>query len=437
MSQRAANRSRRIFFSAGEPSGDLHAANLIRELRRADPSIECFGYGGPRMQEAGCRLEANTTAMAVMWFLKVLLNLHKFWELYKRADRIFAAERLDAVVLIDYPGFNWWIARCARQHDVPVFYYCPPQVWAWARWRMKKMRRLVDHVLCGLPFERKWYADHGCRAVLVGHPFVDEVRERVLDHEFIAQIQRDQQPLITLLPGSRTQELDHNLRLMLRAAKRVQLHVPETRLALACVSDEHARTARQAVAAAGIEAEVHAGRTPELIHAATCCMAVSGSVSLELLCHAKPTVIVYQVSRTGYAAQHVMRKVRYITLVNLLASDDALAPRTRASERGAGAPEAQLFPEYLTWRDCSEQMAAHVVRWLTDEPLRAACVRGLHALREELPGGAARAAAEYIMAEITDAGHPIPSPHWDAAATSATRHSTTPGAAHAGPLDDG
>ncbi len=139
-----------IFFSVGEPSGDLHGANLIRQLRQRCPGIEVVGYGGPKMAEAGCRLHADLTALAVMWFARVLINLHKFWGLVSRADRYFRHHRPDAVVLIDYPGMNWWIARRAKVHGIPVFYYTPPQIWAWARWRVKKMRRLVDHVLCSL-----------------------------------------------------------------------------------------------------------------------------------------------------------------------------------------------------------------------------------------------------------------------------------------------
>ena len=137
----------RVFFSAGEPSGDLHGANLIRQLQARCNGFEAIGYGGPQMAAAGCRLHADLTALAVMWFARALASLHKFWALVVQADKCFQHERPDAVVLIDYPGFNWWIARRAKAHGIPVFYYCPPQIWAWAQWRVRKMRRLADHVL--------------------------------------------------------------------------------------------------------------------------------------------------------------------------------------------------------------------------------------------------------------------------------------------------
>ncbi|MEM1305143.1 MAG: lipid-A-disaccharide synthase, partial [Planctomycetota bacterium] len=161
----------KIFFSVGEPSGDLHGANLIRELKKTGDDWEFVGYGGPRMAAAGARLHEDLTKLAVMWFARVLLNLHKFIGLKRRAERYFLEHRPDAVVLIDYPGFNWHIARVARKQGIPVFYYGTPQLWGWASWRVKKLRRDVGHALCKLPFEEPWLRERGCNATFVGHPY--------------------------------------------------------------------------------------------------------------------------------------------------------------------------------------------------------------------------------------------------------------------------
>src|SRR5262245_31014389 len=126
----------RIFLSAGEPSGDLHGANLIRELRRRHPDIEVVGFGGDRMTEAGARLLYPLCNLAVMWFLRVLTNLALFIRLTWRADRYFRDEKPDAVVLIDFPGFHWGLAKRAHARGIPVFYFVPPQLWAWAGWRV-------------------------------------------------------------------------------------------------------------------------------------------------------------------------------------------------------------------------------------------------------------------------------------------------------------
>jgi lipid-A-disaccharide synthase len=201
----------KIFFSVGEPSGDLHGSNLIRELRARRPDCEFVGYGGPRMAAAGCELHEDLTKLAVMWIVQVALNIHKFWGLYKRADAYFRDHRPDAVVLIDYPGFNWWIAARAKAHGIPVIYYGVPQLWAWAGWRIKKMRRYIDYVLCKLPFEERWYRERGCNATFVGHPYFDQLRAERLDAEFIDQLQAGDGPLVAILPGSRTQEVKSNL----------------------------------------------------------------------------------------------------------------------------------------------------------------------------------------------------------------------------------
>src|SRR5579871_5272372 len=129
----------RIFFSAGEPSGELHGANLIRTLQQSQPGVECIGFGGERMRQAGCQLLYPLSQLAVMWFWRVLVRAPVFLDLIARADRFFRQQRPDAVVLIDYPGFNWWLARRAHCHGIPVFYFVPPQLWGWAGWRVEKV----------------------------------------------------------------------------------------------------------------------------------------------------------------------------------------------------------------------------------------------------------------------------------------------------------
>jgi lipid-A-disaccharide synthase len=395
----------RLFFCAGEPRGDLHAANLIRRLRERAPDLEAVGYGGPRMAAAGCQLHADLTELAVMWFLRALTNIHKFWDLCSRADRYFRHHRPDGVVLIDYPGFNWWIAWRAKIHGIPVFYYTPPQIWAWATWRARKMKRLSDHVLCSLPFEEAWFRERGSNATFVGHPFFDEVRQHKLDETFLESQRGREGPLVTILPGSRTQEVLHNLPWFLKAAERVRDTVPAARFAIAAFKPEHARMANEMVNAtkwSKQHIEIHCGRTPELMHLATCCMACSGSVSMELLYHTKPTVIHYRISPLAYSVQKRFRKVKYITLVNLLSTGE-LYP-TDLSPYDPGQPDAEkvLFPEYLTSEDKSAAVAGHVIQWLSDPAVLARQVAALEVLKAKVAhGGASARAADYILAEMS------------------------------------
>lgn len=408
-----AARPLRIFFSVGEPSGDLHGANLIRKLRERCPQVETMGYGGPQMASAGCCLHTDLTALAVMWFARALANLHVFWGLVGRADRFFRHHRPDAVVLIDYPGFNWWIARRAKAHGIPVFYYTPPQIWAWAQWRVHKMRKLADHVLCSLPFEEPWLRGHGCNATFVGHPFFDEVRRQSLDASFLARLRGLPGPLVAILPGSRTQEVTHNLKWFLRAAGHVREAVPGVRFAIASFKPHQAEIAAREVARAGLPIEIHTGRTPELIRAADCCMACSGSVSLELLYQTKPTVILYWVSPLAFRVQQLFRRVKYITLVNLLVTDELFPKDVTPYDPGQIDADRVLFPEYLTCEDKSSQIAAHVTRWLTDPAAREALVARLAELKAVVGhGGASARASDYILGVLGGPRASVPPPHF-------------------------
>ena len=394
----------RIYLSAGEPSGDLHGANLIGELRRRG-AAQFAGLGGPRMQAAGCELVRDMSDLAVMGLFPALVKLPQFFRLLAQVERSWDASRPDAVVLIDYPGFNWHVARKAKHRGIPVFYYGLPQLWAWASWRVKKVQQFVDHALCKLPFEEAWFRDRGCNATYVGHPYFDELRAQRLDEAFLEQA-RSPGRLVTILPGSRTQEVKSNLPMLLAAAARVRREVRGVRLAIASYNARQAALARQLVAAGPVPADVHLARTPELIAAADCCLAVSGSVSLELLYHAKPSVIVYRVPRWMYSVMWRMVHVRYITLVNLLASDEPLDARGQRQpyESGATGHEQVLFPEYPTWQDRSADIADHAIRWLSDEPERQRLIGRLRELRELVAmGGASARAADYIVDQLTAA----------------------------------
>ena len=403
----------RVFFSVGEPSGDIHGANLIRHLKARNEHIECVGYGGPKMAQAGCNLHTDLTALAVMWLFRVLINLHKFWGLVSRADRYFRHHRPDAVVLIDYPGFNWWIARRAKVHGIPVFYYTPPQIWAWAQWRIKKMRQLVDHVLAALPFEAEWFQQKGCNATFIGHPYFDEVEREPLDRAFMQRFRHQPGSLVTILPGSRTQEVEKNLAAFLDAAEKVRAQVPEVRFAVSPFRKKHAQTVEEMLETRGIEADVHVGKTPELIHLADACMAVSGSVSLELLFHAKPTVIQYKITPLEFFVQKFFRKVKYITLVNLLTTDEIFPEDVTPYDPSQPDADRVLFPEYLTCEDKSTQVANHVIEWLTNDSARQKRVAQLRELRDEVGhGGAASHAADYILETLQGKETRPPRPHF-------------------------
>jgi lipid-A-disaccharide synthase len=365
-----------VFLSAGEPSGDLHGSNLIRAIRGRYPDARVAAFGGDRIRAAGADLLYSLTDLAVMWLGRALANLPTFFRVAKLAETYFRTERPDAVVLIDYPGFHWHIAKRAHRAGIPVYYFVPPQLWAWAGWRVRKMRKWVDCVLTALPFEDEWYRARGVRTHYVGHPYFDELDRQRLDADFLAGQRRHPGSVVALLPGSRNQEVTANFPLMLAAAKRVHAVRPDVRFLVASFNDRQAAAAREMLAGAHLPAEVHVGRTPEVIELAAASLAVSGSVGLELMYRLTPTVVVYKVSQVFYRLAQLIKTCRYISLVNLLAG-------------------AELFPEFASPRNDSEVMAGRILHWLNDPAERAARVSELKALkaRVAIPGACDRAAA--------------------------------------------
>jgi lipid-A-disaccharide synthase len=378
----------RIFISAGEPSGDLHGANLVRALRAVQPDIECLGFGGEKMADAGCRLLYPLCQLAVMGFVRVFASAHKFLELLQQAKRSFSSARPDVVVLIDFPGFNWWIARLAHAQGIPVVYFVPPQIWAWARWRIRKMRRYVDFVLCTLPFEEEWYTARRVSARYLGHPFFDELPAQKLDEEFLLRMSEHGEKIIGLLPGSRGQEVRHNLPTLVEAARRIHAARPDTRFLVACFRDAHweyvTRYLRERHASF---IEPYLGKTPEIIQKSFACVAVSGSVGLELLYRAKPTVVVYRYQWYHVPVVAVLKKVKYISIVNLLA-------------------QSELFPEFLTVRCPAKEVSEQLIRWL-DDPLayEESCCRLQTLCNRVAETGACCRAAQFILDLISSKRH--------------------------------
>ena len=258
------------------------------------------------------------------------------------------------------------------------------------------MRRLVDHVLSALPFEHAWFTAQGMRSTYVGHPFFDEL-------ECAAARRRDDAtPLVLLLPGSRGQEIEGNLASILRAAAIVKARVPVARFAVGALHERHATRVQETIARmrselGGLDVAIESACTRSLITEAACAIAVSGSVSLELLASRVPTVIVYRISGLAYVVQSWYRRARFITLVNLLACRDPIGPIRPTLLPPAAVepadPEA-VYPEYLAVQDPAREAAAHVVAWLTDPVARANAAGRIEAVaaRVATSGSAAHAA---------------------------------------------
>jgi len=334
--------------------------------------------------------------------------LRFFFGLVDRADEYFAENQIEAVVLIDYPGFNWWIAKKAKRRGIPVFYYGVPQMWAWAPWRVRKIRKYVDHVLCKLPFEVEWFKQRNCHATYVGHPYFDQLERQSYDALFLNSMKTED--LVTLLPGSRDREVKNNFPTLIAAVEIVAQECPEAKFAVACFNQrqkemaesilEEVRQSRVAEAPKLPEIQMYEGRTPELMVVAQACVACSGSVSMELLHHRKPTVIIYKVKRWIMAAQGILMRTKFITLVNLIAATD-IRKKTWGPFDPERYPNDAIMPEYMTTGDASQLVANHVVGWLNDEERRNEKVAQLDAVANQyaIPGATSRA-ADYIIGKL-------------------------------------
>jgi len=315
-----------IFFSVGEPSGDQHAALLMSELQQRQPGVRVSGFGGPLMEQHGLESLHRLTDLAVMGLTQIAPLLGKFYRLVQQAERFLASEKPDAVVLIDFPGFNWWIAKKAKALGIPVFYYMPPQLWAWAPWRIKRVQRFVDYVLSGLPFERDWYEQHGVNVDYVGHPFFDEIASHPLDTRFVDAFSSRSAPTVAILPGSRTQEVNRNWPIMRDVMRRVHARHPKTHFLVACYRDHHRRKCLSDLLehAPTLPVSIYTGKTSEIIEVADCALMVSGSVSLEMIARQTPAAVVYRSDWLMWVTAKLLVTCKYISLPNLIAGREIM-----------------------------------------------------------------------------------------------------------------
>jgi lipid-A-disaccharide synthase len=378
----------RIFFSVGEPSGDQHTARLIHELKAKCPTLETEGFGGPEMRAAGCSVLFELTELAVMGFMRVVPMLAKFYRVVSQAEQYFDRNPPDVVVLVDFPGFNWWIARAAKKRGIPVYYYLPPQLWAWAPWRIKRVRKWVDHVICTLPFEYDWYRSRGVKCTWVGHPFFDQVQERVLDQQVMKQISGNQSgPVVALLPGSRNHEIEKNWPVMLEVARRVSAVVPGVRWVVGNYKQSQVQRCQelQQAASSPVSPEYFSEKTSEVIEAADCCLMVSGSISLELLARRKPGIVIYRVPVIEKLATKVLKTCRFITLTNLIADEEVMPELI-----SAGDPEADI-----------RTVVATLTKWLTQPTVLSARKSAMSRVADRATNpGASQRTAEFLLSDL-------------------------------------
>ncbi len=374
--------AKKLMVIAGEKSGDFHASRIIASLKRLSPSIEVFGVGGEKMARSGAEILKDITGLAVVGFTEVLKSYLKFRRLFRFLVEVARQRKPDAVLLVDYPGFNLRLASALKSLGITVIYFVSPQIWAWGRNRVRKMRKFIDHMIVVFDFEAPMYDEAGINVTYVGHPLADVLEPSVSREEFRERegIRREAK-VVALLPGSRLNEVRRHVPLMGKTAERICRTLAGTEFLLPAASQELARECRRLLEGRRISAPIRIldDATYDAVNASDAAIVSSGTATLETGCLGVPLVVIYRVSRLTYLIARRLVTIRNIGLINIVAGKT-------------------IAPEFVQHRARPEAIADEIVRFLTDSGLNRTVREELSEVRAKLgPPGAPERAARVIL----------------------------------------
>lgn len=368
---------------AGEVSGDMHAAAVVRELKSEHPEIQVYGIGGERLREAGMETLVDAREMAVLGFWEVLRHYRFLKGVFDRMVKLAGERRPDAVLLVDYPGFNLRFAREMKRLGIRVIYYVCPQVWAWHRSRIPRMAEIINRLLVIFPFEVDVFAGTGLRVDYVGHPLVDEARrERTMAPTALPWRGT---PRLAIMPGSRRQEIERILVPMMQAAGQLAERFPGLSVVVAAASPEMDSLIRaRLVGVTGVPAryDIVVGSTRQILQEATAAMVKSGTSTLEAALMGCPMIVVYRTAALTYWLGRCLIQVPYLGMANLILRREA-------------------FREFIQHEAHPAKLAEAMAPLLQDGPERAASLQSIADVVRALgEGGAAGRAARLIWEEL-------------------------------------
>jgi len=337
--------SKHIFLIAGENSGDLHASNLVKSLLRLDATLRFSGLGGPQMAAAGVILLKDIVkGLAIVGFTPVLRNLRIIKRLLEQVREFLSEQRPDAVILVDYPGFNLRVARMARDLGIPVIYYISPQIWAWHPTRIMRIRATVHLMMVFFPFEHKMYQKAGVNAVHVGHPMLDIVRLTMSKQEVFEKFGFDHaKKLIGLLPGSRKPEIIRHLPVMLEACERMMAEVPNRfQFVIPRSSTVPSELLQKYVERYSVPVRVMDQYRYNIRSALDFAIVKSGTSTLETAILLTPMVIIYKVSFLTWLIAKTLIQIPWIGLVNIVAGARVVPELVQDEATGANVSRAVL-----------------------------------------------------------------------------------------------
>ncbi len=309
---------KKILIICGEASGELHAASLISALKKLSPQTKVFGVGSLLLQQAGAEIVFDTKGLAVFGLFDVLKKLPQFFGLKKLLLQKIQQEKIDCVILVDFSGFNLRLAK-AINNTVPVIYYVSPQVWASRKGRIKTIKQFIRKMIVLFKFEEEFYRKHRVGVDWVGHPLLDIVRPSMEKKELLRQLKlSDSKITIALLPGSRRQEINHILPIMLRSARCIS-EKRDTQYIIAKTAQVDWDVYNRIVKKYGVDAKIVEARTYDCLNAADFCLVCSGTATLETAIMQKPFCIIYKMSFLNYLLYRPQVKLPYIGMVNIVA----------------------------------------------------------------------------------------------------------------------
>lgn len=387
----------KYFFSAGEASGDIHAAQVIRELRRLDPSVEVRFLGGDEMAAAaGRQPEIHYRDMAYMGFIDVARHLPQVLGNLSRAKKVLREWRPDRLVLVDYPSFNLKLAAYAKRLGIGVDYFIAPKLWAWKSYRLRQIKRDVDRVFSILPFEPEWFGERGLKVDYVGNPSVEEVDRALAAMPGLGEFRRkhglDSRPILALVPGSRRGEIKVNLPIM----HEVALRHPEVQPVVAGAPAIDREFYRRFTDFPVIEAS-----TLELMAHSQASLVTSGTASLESALAGSPQVVCYRAVGWKWAADLFMHilKIPYVSLPNLIVGPIDMATREAVNRQAVKTGvRGQVVPEMLVHNCTPDMVDRQLTPLLSETPQKNTQIIGYEKVRERLHTG--RSAAENVAQKL-------------------------------------
>ncbi len=365
-----------VMIIAGESSGDIHGASLVRELKIIDPTLDVIGLGGARMKEAGVRMILDVADIAVVGVTEAFLKLPRIWMAMRRVRRMIREEGPDLLILIDFPDFNLLLASYAKKFGIRVLYYISPQVWAWRRGRIKKIQKSVDKMVVILPFEEAFYRSSQVDVTFVGHPLLDDVKTRLSPAEAKRYFQlQEGATTIALLPGSREKEVARHLPGLLKAGELINARLGSVQYVIPLADTIPEEMVLKQVSLSSLATAVVKDNIYDAIATADLAIVASGTATLETALLGKPMIIIYRVSWLSYLIGRLFIKVSHIGLVNIIA--------------GRG-----IMPELIQGRANPETIALEALAILTDQARRQEMIDELSNLKDSLgrPGAAQRTA---------------------------------------------